>query len=432
MGREKKSENKTRNIIIGIDGVPYGLMKDLSDRGIMPNFSKLREDGIFKKMESSIPEISSVAWSSIITGKNPGEHGIFGFTDLIEGTYSLSFPNFNSLKAQAFWHTDDKKYVIINVPSTYPAHELNGFLVSGFISPTFEKAIYPSSYVERLKRMNYKIDVDAEKGHKSKMLLLKELSEVLDQRMKLCDYFWSEFNWNVFMIVFTGTDRLEHFLWDAYENEKHEHHIDFLNFFKKIDKAMGKINEKMNEDDSLIILSDHGMGSIKSEVNINTCLVKEGFLKIDNDLKKRYNNIMEDTKAFALDPARIYLNRERNYPKGSVKEEDEDKIINQLVEIFDKLEKDGEKVIKRVYRKEEIYYGKYLDRAPDLILLSNPGFSLRGNIGKGEIFTKGIFSGMHTQDDAFLFVKNKKNKNLIPDNPKVSDIVGILNKLKTV
>ena len=84
-----------RTVIIGIDGVSFGLLKELSDKGIMSNFKELRRNGIFSKMESSIPEISSVSWSSIITGKNPGEHNIYGFTDLINGTYSLSFPNFH-------------------------------------------------------------------------------------------------------------------------------------------------------------------------------------------------------------------------------------------------------------------------------------------------------------------------------------------------
>ena len=98
-----------RNIILGIDGVPFELMDDLSSKDIMPNFKDLKNRFNFKKLKSSIPHLSSVSWSSIITGKNPGEHGIFGFTDLIENTYSLRFPNFNALKSKPFWHNDSKK-----------------------------------------------------------------------------------------------------------------------------------------------------------------------------------------------------------------------------------------------------------------------------------------------------------------------------------
>ncbi|MFX0139812.1 MAG: alkaline phosphatase family protein, partial [Candidatus Hodarchaeota archaeon] len=83
----KRRNRKNRIIIIGLDGIPYHLIDDFSDKGIMPETKKLIEKGIFTQMESSIPEISCVAWSSIITGKNPGEHGIFGYTDIPIGTY---------------------------------------------------------------------------------------------------------------------------------------------------------------------------------------------------------------------------------------------------------------------------------------------------------------------------------------------------------
>ncbi|MFW9973311.1 MAG: alkaline phosphatase family protein, partial [Candidatus Odinarchaeota archaeon] len=69
---------RTRHVILGIDGVPFDLMNKLSNSGVMPNFNQLKKEFYFNKMKSSIPHISSVSWSSIITGKNPGEHGIFG------------------------------------------------------------------------------------------------------------------------------------------------------------------------------------------------------------------------------------------------------------------------------------------------------------------------------------------------------------------
>ena len=71
-----------RAILIGLDGVPLGIIEDFADKGIMSNIKEIIQQGIITRMQSSIPEISSVAWSSIVTGKNPGEHGIFGFTDL--------------------------------------------------------------------------------------------------------------------------------------------------------------------------------------------------------------------------------------------------------------------------------------------------------------------------------------------------------------
>ena len=126
-----------RIVIIGLDGVPFEMIESLAHTGIMPNTNQLIENSTFKKMESSIPEISSVAWSSIITGKNPAEHGIYGFTDLFENSYTMRFPNFNDLKAEPFWNTLAAPSIIVNVPSTYPVREMNGIHISGFVSIDF-------------------------------------------------------------------------------------------------------------------------------------------------------------------------------------------------------------------------------------------------------------------------------------------------------
>jgi len=424
--------HKQKVIIIGIDGVPYGLLKDLSDRDVMPHFKELRKNGVFTQMESSIPEISSVSWSSIITGKNPGEHGIYGFTDLVPHTYTISFPNFRNLKAKAFWQKEeDKTHVIINVPSTYPVQKINGFWVSGFVSLDLEKAVYPPPYIEKLKEMNYQVDVDSRKAHKSKRLFLEDLFKVHKKRIELYRYLWNKINWDTFMLVFTGSDRLEHFLWDAYEDSNHEYHHKFLEYFQKVDEIIGEIATSMSENDSLIMLSDHGMEKIKTNVNLNTYLADNDFLKWGDHPEKRYRNIESGTKAFALDPARIYINKENKYPKGSVKITEEEKVIDDLIDSFSRLERNGEKVIKKIYKKNDIYHGEYVVNAPDLVLLPNSGYSLRGSMGKRDLFEDdSIIVGMHTQQDAFLFVKNDGNKDIVPQNPNVENITSIMQKLR--
>ncbi|MFH1505715.1 MAG: alkaline phosphatase family protein [archaeon] len=425
-----------RIMIIGLDGMPYRLMKKLSDDGTMPNFKKLREssNSTFTKMQSSIPEISSVAWSSIITGKNPAEHGIYGFTEIIPGTYTLSFPNFKNLKEKPFWHQDmDKRSIIINVPSTYPAAELNGFLVSGFVALDLERAVYPPEYAEDLEKMGYKIDVDSEKGHTSKDAFFKDLNETVENRMKLFRKLWEEKkDWDNFMFVFTGTDRLGHFLWKAFDDESHKYHKQFIEHFAMLDKFIGEMTEKLREDDALIMLSDHGIESIKQNVYVNAVLRKNGFLELkENEEGKRvnYNSISSESDAFCLDPGRIYLHKIKKYPNGSVEPGDEEKLVEQLTKLFEGLEFEGEKVIKKVFRNEDIYTGPYRDKAPDLVLLANPGFNLRGNIAKEELFEEDIFEGKHTQDDAFLLVKTEK-RDVVPNDVTVSDIVGIMKKIQ--
>jgi predicted AlkP superfamily phosphohydrolase/phosphomutase len=425
------SVGKKRVVIIGIDGVPFGLIKDLSNRGVMPNFKALRKEGQFVQMESTIPEVSSVSWSSMITGVNPGKHGIFGFSDLIPGTYTMSFPNFKNLKYPPFWRQwPKKKHVVINVPSTYPPTDINGFIVSGFVSLDLEKAVRPPDYVQELQKLGYKIDVDASKAHKSIPLFFKDLFSTHEKRVDLYRYMWEKIDWDVFMLVFTGSDRLEHFLWNAYADPHSKYHEDFLKYFTLVDEAIGEINNKLNEDDSLIMLSDHGMEGITTNVNINRVLRENDLLSIGDTPKKRYNNLKAETQAFALEPARIHLNRKKKYPRGSVGKNQETQILDKLIDIFYDLEYKNQKVIRRVCKRNEIFSGLYSNHAPDLVLLPHSGYCLRGGLTKNSIFDLDMtISGMHTQQDAFLFIKSNINQFEIPEYPRIDQIINLIKQI---
>lgn len=414
-----------KNVIIGIDGVPHNLIEEFSNKEIMPNFAKLRDEGTLKKMNSSIPAISSTSWGTIITGKNAGEHGVYGFTDVIQGTYTLSFSNFHTFKKPAFWHSNGGKYVILNVPTTYPAQKLDGCHISGFVSPNMEKAVYPKSLLNKIKEFNYKIDVDSEKGHKSERLLFKELEETLEARINTYRYLWNKYNWETFMLVFTGSDRLEHFLWDAYQDPAHEYHDKFLDFFKRIDEIIGEIDEKTNEDDTLLMLSDHGMERVKFNVNLNAYLKEKGYLKLsDDEKKKKYNKIEEGTKAFALEHGRIYLNNKEKYPKGCITKEERENLIEELKDVFKNLEKDGEKVIDEIFEKEKIYKGGQIKKAPDLVLVPNSGYNLRGKLTE-KLFEKSPLTGMHNRE---AFIYGKGNGLKVPKQPSVEDVVPTLQR----
>jgi len=414
-------------VIIGLDGSPYRLIKDLTENNIMPETGKIIEKGTFMSVESTIPEISSPAWSSIITGKNPGGHGIFGFTDIPIGTYRLTFPNFNNLKALPFWQENtDRKSIIINVPATFPVKPLNGIHISGFVSLDLERSVYPQSLIPELNELNYRIDADASKAHQSTDLFLKDLNKTLDARIRTSRYLWENQDWDTFMLVFTGTDRLSHFLWDAYEDRDHPYHSTFLNYFRTIDQAIGEIAHSLTEDDLLVLLSDHGFELSERDVNINYLLKESGYLKLDPQSRRGLAGMDEKTRAFALDPARIYLNVNDKYPRGGVTKHDFDMIIEDLISIFNGLQYNGRKVIDKIYRKDEIYSGPYTDQAPDLVLVSNHGFNLRSGIKSANLYEKSIFTGKHSQPDAFLLLGHPVEPAQLPERPSVSDVLNII------
>jgi predicted AlkP superfamily phosphohydrolase/phosphomutase len=418
-----------RVVLIGLDGMPYGLMAGFARDGTMPNFGALAREGIFRPMASSIPEISSVAWSSIITGANPGEHGMFGFIDIAPGTYRTTFPNFNSVKVKPFWEANSGRSVIVNMPTTFPAREMNGVLIAGFVALDLERATFPRSLVPTLQEMDYRVDVDSRKAHESVGFFLRDVDETLRARIAAYQYLWREEAWDTFVLVFTGTDRLAHFLWDAYEDETHKYHEAFVAHFRQIDEVIGQVAQSLDSGDLLVILSDHGFERLKKNVYVNRLLEQEGFVAFEDENTRRLNTIAGTSLAFALDPGRIYLNSKERYPRGCVTSDDREAVLNDLEVLFNSVEVEGEKVIKRVYRGEELYKGAQAHLAPDMVLLGDTGYNLRGNLKAAEPFGNDIFTGKHSQADAFLLVWGGDRAGLVPDQPSVTDVAPIISEL---
>jgi predicted AlkP superfamily phosphohydrolase/phosphomutase len=295
--------------------------------------------------------------------------------------------------------------VVINQPSTYPARSIPGVLVSGFVAIDLERSVAPVRYLHELKRLGYRIDIDTERCRKDPGALFSDLRTILDARRAALDLFWEREEWNLMEIVVTGTDRLHHFMWDACEDEAHPHRDDFLDYYRRVDDLIHHIYEmcgRSGVSDRFFILSDHGFCGVRKEVNVNAVLRKAGFLGLPVGATS-LEGITESTKAFALDPARIYLNRKGRFPNGSVADEEADSLLEELGTIFNLLEHDGDRIIRRILRREDVYEGPMAGSGPDLLLVSKQGYDLKGRPGAGEILGERIFQGMHTWDDAFFF-----------------------------
>ena len=404
-----KKKSKKKVVIIGLDGTPYSLLKNLINQGKLPNMSHIFSQGYFGATTVCLPEISSVSWTSFMTGTNSGTHGIYGFMDFRPSTYDLYFPNFRDLKVPTLFDElgeKGKRSIVINLPSTYPAREIPGVLISGFVAIDLKKAVYPLSLLSKLQELNYRIDIDTSRARTDYEFLMKDLDETLTIREKTANYLWENEDWDLFMIVITGTDRLQHFLFDAFVDENHPYHKAFINYYQKIDAFVGRIYEKYKKikaEKSFFMFSDHGFTQIKTEVYINRWLYENGYLKFNTDKPQMVSDIGPGTLAFALDPSRIYINLKEKYPLGTVDKKDYDRLREELKKAFLEIKYEGEPILRQVFFKEELYSGSYLDYAPDLVLLSKHGYDLKATVQRDAVFGRSGLQGMHTYDDAFYF-----------------------------
>ncbi|MBP7147601.1 MAG: alkaline phosphatase family protein [Acidobacteria bacterium] len=398
-----------RVCVVGLDGVPVGLLSRLAQSGVMPNMARLIGQGHLHQMKASLPEISSVSWTSFMTGANPGQHGVFGFTDLQDRSYRVRFPNYNDVKIPTIWDRlaeRGRKSIVINQPSTYPARKIEGALVSGFVAIELARAVHPLTHLAALEKMGYRIDVDMQKGRAEKAALWRELDETLDSGRRAFDYFWPQ-EWDYFEFVVTGTDRLHHILYPAGEDESHPAHGMFRDYYRKVDQLVGDVANRFGEAngglDGLFMLSDHGFTTIEQEVHLNTWLEQAGFLKFDSPEPEKLVDIGPGTRAFALDPNRIYLNLKGKYPRGVVAPADKKSLKQEIAAAVRELRCDGKPVVREVFDCEEIYTGPLIPKGPDLVVLAHNGFDMKGAVGKKELFVRTDLVGMHTWDDAFFW-----------------------------
>jgi predicted AlkP superfamily phosphohydrolase/phosphomutase len=305
--------------------------------------------------------------------------------------------------------------------------EINGVHISGFVALELIDSVFPKELAGKLTDLGYKIDVDTSYAHESKSLFLRDLDDTLNKRIDVAIDIFDQEEWDVYMLVFTGTDRLSHFLWDAYEDEAHESHNDFLDHFRKIDVCIGEIYSKAEGKYTVAFMSDHGFERLNYEVFINRYLYEWGYLKLRNYPAKSLNDIDVGTTAFALDPGRIYINYEGRYPRGGVKSGDAKDIIESLNEKFGSLAIDGKKIIDEISLGKDVYHGAHTDTAPDIVLVGASGFDLKGNIKSEESYRKNdVFSGKHTYHDAFFGIRHpetySKSPEIYPELDSVEDI----------
>lgn len=451
---KKTAHRDKKALIIGIDGVPYTLIREYLDRRYLPHLRGIVGHGHeIHQMNASIPDISSVSWTTFTTGVNPAEHGIYGFTALRPHSYSLSFPNSSDVKAPPFWNILGKvkegkvstlsesyhkrikkpyRSTILNIPHTYPAYQINGILISGFVAIDLQKAIFPDSIYDYLKSIGYRIDVDAQKAHHNKDKFLRDLFSCFATRQKVVKHFFREESWDIFVACVTETDRLHHFFFDAALDEGHPYHEEFIRFYRELDAFIGDMvtafREGYGENAFLLVLSDHGFTTIKSEIYVNKFLQETGFLELNKN-GQFYEKIEGATRAFDMDPGRIYVNYRDSYPRGTVRREEGDRIREEIKEALSSLkDPQGNPVIDRFYAREEIYNGPLRELGPDLVCLPKDGYDLKGKLEAEGIFGRSVFAGMHTWHDALCITPQEIQWD---GKPSIADLAGVIMKYFT-
>jgi predicted AlkP superfamily phosphohydrolase/phosphomutase len=183
----------------------------------------------------------------------------------------------------------------------------------------------------------------------------------------------------------------------------------FLEFYRRVDHLLGEVRGWLDENTTLIVLSDHGFCTIKQEVFVNTWLADAGYLQYASEQPRSLQDISAMSSAYSLDPGRIFLNVRGREPGGRIAPGAEyERIRREIAEALATMTDpaSGEPIVERVYTREELYHGPYSEAAPDLVLATRDGYDPKGAFGKPALTFKGpALVGMHTTPDALLYIR---------------------------
>jgi predicted AlkP superfamily phosphohydrolase/phosphomutase len=393
--------------------------------GDLPNLARIFETGSAVEMNSSLPDVSAVAWTSINTGKNPAKHGIYGFYDRRPGTTSIEVMTARHVRAKTIWELasdQGRRAVAINVPLSFPPQQINGVVVSDFLAPDLSKAVYPLFLLPRLQQIGYRIDTDPRVARQSLDAFIDDFKVTADRRAEAVQWLMDNEAWDLFMVVFMETDRLHHFMWQYMDEDDPTYGPKFIDAYRQIDRLAGQIVSKLRDDDQLIVLSDHGFTTLYKEVYLNVWLEQEGYLSFLPGKEKDLATMDPRSRAYSLDPGRVYINLSGRTPNGSVPQSEFDGLVGELETRFAGLQdpETGAPMVERVYRADDIYQGPLRDRAPDLLLMPPDGYDIKGTFDATTVTGRGPLVGMHKYDNATLFVRGRK---LTTEHASVRDVL---------
>ena len=468
--------SKTKVLIVGLDGVPLSLIEAWATEGKLPTLRKLMEEGTVGELRSTIPPTSGPSWSTFMTGKNPGKTGIYDFLYRREGTYVFPPVNASQRDGIALWRllsNRGRKVGVVNVPISYPVEEVNGYMISGWMTPySAQDFCYPADLWRELRDQIgyytiYPTETFAESRRDS---FFRACDELLNLRSRTVSYLMDRYPTDLFMVVLFDTDRVLHQLWHYLDpghpwrqpGDGTDKSGPVVRYFQRVDEKLAEIVARADEDTVIIILSDHGMGPAHNFIVLNNWLLEVGLLQLKRDpfrLLKRWlfdagftlRNVhriadriglakhaeykglysmdylmklvflsfldvdWSRSKAYSFGRhlGSIYLNVRGREPEGIVEPGRE---YEQVREEIMRLARGfvhpctGEPLIGEILKREDIYQGPYLDRAPDLILRPrderNIFFGLADFGSNVTVDTVYRYSGMH-RDYGLLIMTGK-------------------------
>ena len=394
-------------LVIGLDCFTPQLVFD-QYLGQLPNLKSLMDAGYWGNLRSSEPPITVPAWTCMMTSKDPGQLGFYGFRNRKDHSYeALYFANSLAVREPTVWNLLSRNRmdsVLIGIPQTYPPKPLRGNLVTGFLAPDNQSTYtHPEDLKEEVERAadGYIIDVKDFRTD-NKDWLKEQVYEMTEKRFRVIHHLLRTKPWSFFMFVEMGPDRLHHGFWrycdpshrlyepgNPYENV-------LLDYYVFLDKKIGGVLEQVDlSSTTVLVVSDHGAKGMRGGICVNEWLAQQGYLRLKETPKAVTRLRMEDilwkgTRVWGEGGyySRLFFNVDGRETQGVIPPADYEKMRSEIVEKLEALgDEEGKSIGTRVHRPEDLYETTR-NIPPDLIVyFGDLDWRSVGSVGMGCLHT---------------------------------------------
>jgi predicted AlkP superfamily phosphohydrolase/phosphomutase len=419
----RKSPTPPKLLVIGLDCAPPELLF-ASWRHELPNLKRLMDTGEYRELISSIPAITVPAWSCMTSGKDPGVLGFYGFRNRRDYSYDNRFiATGSAVKEKRIWDIlgeADKQSIVVGVPQTFPIRPFNGYMVSCFLTPDITNQqtewTHPAELREEIKQLLgpelYDVDVPQFRTD-DKAWLLKQIYAMTEKRFKVLRHLLTNKQWDFFMFVEMGVDRLHHGFWSHHDpsHPKHDPESTFKtavkDYYHFLDREIGSLLVLLPNDTHIIVVSDHGVTAMEGGFCINEWLRKNGYLTLYEDPPAGWISPFEKvevdwSKTIAWADGgyygRIYLNVQGREPEGCIPATEYETVRDTLAAAIQQISTpDGQLMDNRTFKPDHIYR-QTNNIAPDLLVyFGNLRWRSIGTFGHASLYNFGDEAG---PDDA--------------------------------
>lgn len=396
-----------RVAVIGLDCAEPSLVFDrwLDD---LPNLRSLVDRGVWGRLRSVDPPITVPAWSCMMTSRDPGDLGIYGFRNRADHSYDRRFvADSRAVPFDRLWEhlgRAGKHVVVLGVPGTWPPSPVAGEMVSCFLTPDprADDFTFPPDLRREIETLVGPYQVDVRNYRRAdRDRILSEIYEMTEQHFAVARHLLDTRPWDFFMMVEIGVDRIHHAFWSFLDPAHHDYspghrYQDVIrDYYRYIDDQIGELLERFDEDDAIIVVSDHGAEAMQGAICINEWLIQEGYLALrsapDGITPLDLSNIDWPRTRVWSDGGyygRVWLNVHGREPQGTVEPSDYEALRDELISRLEALPgADGRPIGTRVFRPEDLWL-EQRGVAPDLIAyFGDLAWRSNGSIGHGRHYT---------------------------------------------